>query len=225
MVLVAGQRDSPEAEAALAALCQRYWYPLYYYLRRMGRSPEDAQDLVQGFFVRLLEKKYLGDADRSKGKFRSFLLMALKAFVADEGDKAKAQKRGGGHEIVSLDEESTEMRYRVEPVDRKSPEKAYECRWAMLLLERVLERLEGEFSSSGKARVFEALKTFLTGEKSEKTYAEIVQALGMSEGSLKVTVHRLRARYRELLRDEVAQTVDGAEAIDEEIRYLFAALS
>jgi RNA polymerase sigma factor (sigma-70 family) len=209
----------------LARLCQSYWYPLYFYVRRLSHGPEDAQDIVQGFFAQLLEKQYVGDVDPKKGKFRSFLLVALKRFMANQWDRANRQKRGGGQQFVFLDAENVETSYSVEPADRSTPERAYEKRWAMLLLARVLDRLEEECSAAGKARVFEELRVFLTGDKTERTYAEIGQRIGMSEANLKVTVHRLRQRYRELLREEIAVTVDSPEAIDEEIRNLYLALS
>jgi RNA polymerase sigma-70 factor (ECF subfamily) len=223
-VLSAGQTNSPEADTALARLCQSYWYPLYVYVRRLGHSHEDAQDLVQGFFARVLEKNYLKSADPNKGRFRSFLLVMLKGFMSNEWDRTNRQKRGGGVQIVSLNADDTETRYLAEPIDEMTPEKAYDQHWATLLLSRVLDRLEKEFLAASKATVFDELKVFLTGEKSESTYSEIGQRIGMSEGNLKVTVHRLRQRYRELLRGEIADTVDGPEAIDEEIRHLFAAL-
>ena len=225
LVLLAGQGDAVGADAALATLCQKYWYPLYFYVRRRGHRPEDAQDLVQGFFARVVEKNYLQAADRTRGRFRSFLLTALNRFIANEWDRAHRLKRGGGRDIVSIDQEDTEVRYLAEPADRMTPERAYEQRWAILLLTRVLDRLDQEFSEARKARIFEELKVFLTGENGEGTYTQIGRRLGMSEGSLKVTVHRMRQRYRELLRAEIGETVDSSEAIDEEIRHLFAALS
>jgi RNA polymerase sigma factor (sigma-70 family) len=221
---MAGQ-PSPQAEEALAKLCQTYWYPLYVFIRRQGHSPEDAQDLVQGFFAQAVQKGYFKDADQAKGKFRSFLLLALKGFMANEWDRANRLKRGGGQEIISLDAEQTENRYLAEPADPMSPEKAYERQWALTLLEQVLQRLGQEFASGGKAVIFDALKSCLSGEKSAKSYAEIGAKLGMTEGTVKVTVHRLRQRYRELLREEIARTVDTPEAVEDEIRELFAALS
>src|SRR6266705_2775390 len=225
VVLLAGQAQSTQADAALARLCQTYWYPLYVFVRRQGRNHEDAQDLVQAFFARVLEKNYFKDAEREKGKFRSFLLMALKRFLANEWDRAIRLKRGGGQTIISLDEERTEGPYVVEPTDDASPEKAFERRWALTLLDQVLKQLEAEFADAGKATLFAELKCFLSGESSVSTYAEIGKRLGMSEANMKVTVHRLRHRFRELLRLEIANTVDSPEAIDDEIRHLFAALS
>jgi RNA polymerase sigma factor (sigma-70 family) len=225
VVVLAGQGQSAPADAALAKLCQTYWYPLYVFVRRQGHSQEDAQDLVQAFFARVLEKNYFKDADRDKGKFRSFLLIAVKRFLANEWDRANRLKRGGGQTMIPLDEERTEARYAVEPVDEASPEKAFERRWALTLLDQVLKQLEAEFADAGKAAIFAELKAFLSGESSGSTYVEIGKRLGMSEANMKVTVHRLRQRYRELLRLEIANTVDSPEAIDDEIRHLFAALN
>jgi RNA polymerase sigma factor (sigma-70 family) len=224
VVLSAGKPNSPDAQAALAKLCQTYWYPLYVFVRRQGQSAEDAQDLVQGFFAKAIEKNYVADAEREKGRFRSFLLIALKRYMANEWKRDNRDKRGGGHEIISLDEQNTEMRYRSEPVDESSPEKAYERQWALTLLQQVLDRLSSEFSAPGKAEVFEELRVFLTGEKGG-SYAEIGARLSLSEGAVKVAVHRLRQRYREVLRLEIANTVSSPEAVDDEIRNLFAALS
>jgi RNA polymerase sigma factor (sigma-70 family) len=224
VVLQAGGNDSPQAAAALASLCGAYWYPLYAYVRRQGHSVEDAQDFTQEFFARLLERKDLRLADRNRGRFRTFLLASLKHFLINEWNKAKRAKRGGGRALLSLDAEETETRFRAEPADNRSPDKAFERRWAMVLLDRVLDQLQGEFVVAGRGPVFEELKTCLTGEDNESTYAEIGRRLGMTESNLKVTVHRLRQRYRELLRKEIALTVAGPEAIDQEMRDLFAAL-
>jgi len=224
VVLQAGEQASPKADAALARLCQIYWYPLYVFVRRQGQNSEDAQDLVQGFFARVLEKNYLKDADPAKGKFRSFLLIALKRFMAKEWDRANRLKRGRGHQVISLDGENTEFRYRAEPADALTPEKAFERQWALTLLDQVLGRLEAESAAAGKTELFNELKTLLSGEKGGSSYAEIGAKCGMSEGAIKVTVHRLRQRYRELLRLEIADTVGSPEEIDEEMLHLFAAL-
>jgi RNA polymerase sigma factor (sigma-70 family) len=224
VVVSAGNPNSPGAQAALARLCQTYWYPLYVFVRRQGQSAENAQDLVQGFFAQAIEKNFVASAEREKGRFRSFLLISLRRYMVNEWKKANRDKRGGGHEFISLDEQNTEMRYRAEPADESSPEKAYERQWALTLLQQVLDRLSGEFTAPGKAEVFSELKVFLSGEKGG-SYAEIGARLGMSEAAIKVSVHRLRQRYRELLRLEIANTVSSPEAIDDEIRNLFAALS
>jgi RNA polymerase sigma-70 factor (ECF subfamily) len=225
VVMAARNNDPAHAQAALAKLCRAYWYPLYYYIRRFGHSPPDAQDLTQEFFARCLEKDYLLAAERERGKFRSFLLIALNRFLSNERDKAHCQKRGGGLEILSLDAEATESRYVAEPADEMTPEKAFERRWAMTVLEQVLNQLEAEFSEAGKAQLFKELKIFLSGEKSESPSSEIALRLGMTEGALRAAVYRLRQQYRQLLRKTIAQTVDGPEAIDDEIRQLLAALS
>jgi RNA polymerase sigma factor (sigma-70 family) len=225
VVLHAGEQSSSQAAAALGKLCETYWYPLYLFARRQGQPVEDAQDLVQGFFARVVEKDYIAVADRNKGTFRSFLLLAFKRYMANEWDRANRLKRGGGQAIVSLDEQNTEMRYREEPVDEMSPEKAFERRWAVTVLDKVRERLENEMAAVGKAKIFAELKAFLSGAATEDTYADLGNRLGMSESSIKVTVHRLRQRYRELLRLEIANTVANPEAIDQEIQDLFAALN
>ncbi len=227
VVLQAGQAGSPDAGAALAGLCRAYWYPLYAFARRLGRSPEDAQDLVQGFFEKVVEKNYLGAADPAKGRFRSFLLLAFKRFVANEWHRSQRQKRGGNHEFLSLESESgdTELRYRSDPADELSPEKLYDRHWARTLLEQVLNQLDKEYVQAGNGRVFQELKIFLTGEKGERPYADIARDLGVAEGTLRGTVFRLRQRYRELLKREIAKTVDTPEAVEDEIRQLFAALS
>ena len=225
VVLDARRDDSTQAQAALAKLCQVYWPPLYAYVRRSGHAPEDAKDLTQEFFARLLEKDYLKAVHQEKGKFRSFLLLVLKRFLANQRDHANCQKRGGGQEIISLDEQDTEQRYLSEPADGMTPEKDFERRWAMALLEQVLIRLQEEFNAAGKSDLFRELEVFISGEKTQHSYAEIAARLGMSEGAVRVSVHRLRRRYRELLRLEVANTVDTPEAVDAEIRQLFTALS
>jgi RNA polymerase sigma-70 factor (ECF subfamily) len=224
-VLSAGEDSSPAARQALEQLCASYWYPLYSYVRRNGHRPHDAQDLVQEFFGRFLERKYLRHADRNRGRFRTFLLTSLKNFLVNEWNKANREKRGGGRQPISLDAEETETRFLAEPADERSPDKAFDRRWAMVLLGTVLNHLEAEFAAAERGQVFEELKSCLTGEDNESSYAEIGRRLGTTEGNLKVTVHRLRRRYRELLREEIGRTVDGPEAIDQEMRDLFAALS
>lgn len=224
VVLQAGEADSPHASEAMARLCRAYWYPLYAYVRRQGHSMEDSQDLTQEFFARLLERQSLRSADPARGRFRTFLLTSLKHFLINEWNKANRAKRGGGRQIISLDAEETETRFRAEPADNRSPDKAFERRWALVLLERVLDQLQEEFAAAERAQIFEELKSSLTGDGSGSSYPEIGLRLGMSESNLKVTVHRMRRRYRELLREEIARTVETSEAIDEEMRDLFAAL-
>ncbi len=224
VVLEAGQSDSAQAAAALGKFCQTYWYPLYVYARRLGHQPADAQDLTQEFFARLIAKEYLQGLEPQKGKFRSFLLIAFKRFLANEWDRAHRQKRGGGQRLLSLNETGIEERYQTELVDQHTPEKAYEYSWASTLLENVFARLSAEMAAQGKGGLFQDLKIFLGGHREGDSYAEVARRLGMSEGTLRVNIHRLRQRYRELLRLEIAPTVDGPEAVDEEIRHLFAAL-
>jgi len=225
IVLQAAETDSPQAAEALARLCRAYWYPLYAYVRRQGHTVEDAQDLTQEFFARLLERKSLRLADRTRGRFRTFLLTSLKHFLINEWKQANRQKRGGGLQIISLDAEATETRFQAEPADNRSPDKAFERRWAMVLLDRALDQLQREFAAAERGQVFEELKATLTGQDNESSYAEIGGRLGMAEGNVKTAVHRLRRRYRELLREEIALTVEDPEAIDEEMRDLFAALN
>ena len=223
VVLQAGSRDSPQANAALARLCQTYWYPVYTFVRRLGHGAEDAKDLTQEFFLRLLEKEYLKSLDREAGKFRSFLLVVLKRFLANEWHRANRQKRGGGRQIISLDEEDTELRYLNEPMDDRSPERIFDLRWALALLAQVVNRLQAEMAEAGKEDLFCVLKDFLGGDTGA-SYAEVAGRCQMSEGALRVTVHRLRRRYREILREEIASTVASLEQIEDEIRHLFLSL-
>jgi RNA polymerase sigma-70 factor (ECF subfamily) len=224
--LVAAARD-PTASAArdaLAALCSTYWYPLYVFIRRQGYRADQAQDLTQELFARLLEKNFLRGVDRGKGKFRSFLLAACKHFLANERDRARAAKRGGGKPLLSLDFSGAESRYHREPASADTPEKLFERRWALTVLEQVLARLGGEFARAGKGKDFEGLKGFLTGGKDSVPYATLAAQWGTSAGAVKVAVHRLRKRYRELLREEIARTLDQDGRVEDEIRDLFAAL-
>lgn len=223
IVVAAGAADSQQAHRALEHLCTAYWYPLYAFVRRQGHSPHDAQDLTQEFFTRLLARNVLGDADPAKGRFRSFLLGALKHFLSDEWDRARAQKRGGGVQPISLDAESAESRYRLEPADESSAEKIYERRWALALLDEVLKRLRDEFTRDGKEHVFEELKSALTGGK--VPCAEIASRLDVKEGAVRTAIHRLRTRYRELVRAEIAETVASPSDVDAEMQHLFAALA
>ena len=224
MVLTAGRDDTPQAQDALEKLCHTYWHPLYAYVRRRGYSPADAEDLTQEFFAWLLERKWLGRADQQRGRFRSFLLTSFSNFLANEWDKARTQKRGGGR-IVSLQREEAEASYACEPVEHLTPEQSFELRWALTLLERVMSRLSAEFAQDGKAELFVALKPCLLGERSAHPYAALASKLGVTEGSVKVAVYRLRQRYRQLLRNEIAHTVAKPGEIEEEMRYLFAVLA
>jgi RNA polymerase sigma factor (sigma-70 family) len=220
VVLTAGQVDSPDAQQALGMLCRTYWYPLYAFARRQGRSAEDAEDLTQGFFARLLEKGSIGQADPARGRFRSFLLASFKNFIAEAHRQASRLKRGGGQSAVSWDAMSAEERYQAEPKDESTAEALYEDRWALTLLETAMERLGAELTAAGRERVFVELKGQLWGESGVVSYRELSGRLEMSEGALKVTVHRLRQRFRELLREEVANTVADAGEIDDELRHL-----
>jgi len=224
VVMQAGT-DSPSARQALETLCRNYWYPLYAYVRRQGRGPHDAQDFTQGFFARLLEKNYLADVQREKGRFRSFLLASLKHFLANEWDRERALKRGGGQRLIALDDDSAESRYRQEPKDELSADKIYERRWALTLLDQVLSRLQSEFEADGRLNEFEVLKQYLSAGRTSVSYALAAENLETTEGAVKVAVHRLRKRYRDLLRAEIGQTVATASEIEAEIRYLFTALS
>jgi RNA polymerase sigma factor (sigma-70 family) len=220
VVLAAGQTQDAQAREALSTLCQTYWYPLYAYVRRQGQSPDDAQDLTQEFFARLLARNYLGEVRREKGRFRSFLLAALRHFLANEWDRRRRQKRGGGQPPVSLNLEGAETRYRLEPADPLTPERIFERRWALTLLEKVLQRLAQDYAAAGKQALFAQLESCLTGERGGLSYAELATRLKMNEGAIKVAVHRLRHRYRALLRSEIAQTVATPGEVEEEIRHL-----
>jgi RNA polymerase sigma factor (sigma-70 family) len=216
---------SPQAENALSILCQSYWFPLYCFVRRQGQNPHDAQDLVQGFFAKLIEKNYFKDARQEKGRLRSFLLLALKRFMANEWDRANRHKRGGGQEIISLNLDETESRFLAEATQYSSLERDYDRQWAIALLDQVLTQLQQECIAAGTDRMFDELKIFLSGEKSERPYAEIARQLGVAEGTLRGTVFRLRQRYREILLAKIAETVETPDAIEAELRDLHAALS
>ncbi|MBE7502710.1 MAG: sigma-70 family RNA polymerase sigma factor [Verrucomicrobiales bacterium] len=221
VVLKAAQAVGPEAEAALASLCETYWFPLYAFVRRQGHPPHDAEDLTQAFFARLLERRYLDGLEREGGRFRSFLLTALKRFLANEWDRVRAAKRGGRRSIVSLDGESAESRYEVEPSHALTPDKVYERQWAQALLDRVMGLLRDEYARAGKAEWFTALSGTLGRPRGEAPYRELATGLGTTEAAVKMAVQRLRARYRAVLRAEVAHTVARPEEVGEEIRHLF----
>jgi len=225
VVLTAARSDTTHARAALAQLCEAYWYPLYACVRRKGYSPPDAEDLTQAFFAQVLEERFIAAADKEKGRFRSFLLTRLNHFLADEWDRLKAQKRGGGQRLVPLESGTAETRYRIEPTDRRSPDKLFEYRWAVTLLERVFERLRQEYEADGKAALFDELQGCLTQARAAVPYAQVGARLGLSEGALRVAVHRLRQRYRDVLRAEIADTVSGPEAVEEELCHLFRVLA
>lgn len=224
VVIQAGQKEEHRAKEALEQLCRTYWQPLYTYVRRQGYLPEDAQDLTQEFFARLLARKTFALANPQRGRFRSFLLASIKHFLAHEWEKARAQKRGGGMQLIPLQFDTAETRL-IQPVaPGETPDRAYDRQWALSLLDVVLDRLRQEYAGAGREPMFIGLKDTLTGERSEIPYCELGGQLGLSEGAVKAAAHRLRQRYRELLRDEIAQTVAGPAEIEEELRQLFAAL-
>jgi len=214
---------SPESREALETLCRHYWQPLYAFVRRQGHSPHDAQDLTQEFFARLLGKNYLAAVERQKGRFRSFLLAALKHFLANEWDKLRAQKRGGGKTAIFIDAAAAETSCAGALAAEETADRIYDRRWALTLLERTMQRLEQEYQS--KARAFERLRPALIGERDSLPYAQIARELDSTEGAVKAAVHRLRQRYREILREEIADTVASKSEVEEELRQLFSALS
>ena len=223
LVVAAGDPGRKDAQSALVSLCENYWYPLYAYLRRRGYPTDQAQDLTQEFFMRVLEGRYLDHADPEKGRFRSFILTSLKFFVADEEDRRRAHKRGGGV-LVRLELSSGEERYQREPAHDDTPERIFERRWALSVLDRVVERLRDEFVRHGRPEHFERLKVFLLGQ-SDAPYTTLAREMNTSEGALKVAIHRLRKRYRELFRQEIADTVADPADVESELRYLAGVLS
>lgn len=224
-MLKAGRDPTPGSRAALAELCELYWPPLYAYARRQGHPVEEAQDLTQAFFARLLEKRYVQAADPQRGRFRSFLLASFKHFVANERDREHAQKRGGGQPPVSLEFDAVEDRYAAEPLTNLTPEAVFERQWALGVIDRVLAALGAECVKAGKAPIFDHVKDLLVGEKSPGGYAAIADTLDTTEGAIKVTVHRLRRRFRHLLRVEIEATVSDDSEIEDEIRHLIAVLT
>jgi DNA-directed RNA polymerase specialized sigma24 family protein len=225
LIVAARERDTPQAHQALSHLCESYWYPLYAYIRRRGHTADEAGDLTQGFFARMLDSDFFGAADPTKGRFRAFLLASCKNFLANEHDRAGALKRGGGRSPVSINVGSAEGRYSLEPSHDLTPEKLFERRWAVALLDHALARLRKEFTDKDKGGQFDQLRVYLVGERGGPSHGKAAEELGMTAGAVKVAVHRMRQRYRELLREEIAHTVEGPQQIDEEIRQLFAALS
>jgi RNA polymerase sigma factor (sigma-70 family) len=224
VVLSAGHKSSPRSDQALAELCRTYWYPLYAYVRRQGHSREDAEDLVQSFFARFLEKNYLDGVSSERGKFRAFLLACLKHFLANEWDKATRQKRGGTALRISLDWQNANQRYQLEPQDVASPDRLYDREWAQALLERVLARLKQEYTAAGKGDLFDHAKNSLMGTGEGAPHVEAAVELGLDAGALRVSVHRLRKRYRDTLKEEIAQTLSDPAAVQEELRSLKEAL-
>ena len=224
LVIAAGDREHADSQAALEQLCRDYWYPVFAFIRRRVADAHEAQDLTQAFFARLLEKNYLADARRERGRFRTFLLTATQRFVTKEWAKARAQKRGGGRVPLSLDFASGETRYAIEPADQTTPEREFDRRWALQLLQLVDQQLRDEHTRSGKADEFEQLKPFVAGEPAE-TYEQLAQRLSISAGAARTAVYRLRQRFRELIRAEIAKTVATEADIADEVRRLFDALA
>ena len=224
-VMRAGQTEGVAAHEALSELCRTYWYPLYGFIRRQGHEPPEAEDLVQSFFTRLLEKNFVGEARQEKGKFRSFLLTALKRFLANEWDRQHAQKRGGFHTAVEIDQAMAEKRFNAELAHGFQPDVLFERQWATTLLESVMTRLQEEYITTGRARLFEELRSSLVKEESARPYAEIAARLNLTEPAIKTAVHRMRGRYREILREEIGKTVSSPDEIEEELRHLFATFS
>jgi RNA polymerase sigma-70 factor (ECF subfamily) len=216
--------DFNRASAALDELCRGYWFPLYVYVRRRGHSPEESEDLTQGYFATLIERNYLAQADRTKGKLRSFLLTTLKHFLADEWSKASARKRGSGRTSISLDAARAEERYALEPVDEDSPDRLYEKRWALTLLDKVLNTLSDDYSGTGQSKLFERLKGFLAWNSAGAAYHQAAIDLGMKENAVRVAIFRMRRRYGDLLRAQVAETVTSPDDIRAELEYLLGLL-
>ena len=225
VVMTAAQSDPARAHDALEHLCRLYWYPIYHFVRRQGNSTHDAQDFTQEFFARLLEKNWLAHADQSRGRFRTFLLLVLKRFLASEWHRANAQKRAGNLHCLPLQLDNAETRYLNEPAASGTPEHAFERQWALTLLETVLRQLRNDYEQDGNSRLFEALKPTLMGRRETQPYATLAANLEMSEGAVKVAVHRLRERYRERLKAEIAHTVASPADVEDEMRHLFRVLS
>ncbi len=225
IVLAAGDAQNQDSRIALARLCQTYWIPLYGFVRGQVSNIDDAQNLTQEFFTELLEKNYVGTAVPQRGRFRAFLLTALKHFLSKQWEKERAQKRGGGKSPISLDFAAADSSLNLQPASGMTAEQLYDQQWAITLLSRILERLESEFEQAGKLRQFECLKGCIVGDHTGTTYADVAATLGTTEAAAKQATSRIRRRYREMLRDEIAETVETTEAVDDEIRNLFVILS
>jgi len=225
IVLAAGSESTVRSREALASLCETYWYPLYVYLRRWGHSVEDAEDLTQGFFTRVLERDLFQVASPERGRFRSFLLTSLKHYVANEREHAQAQKRGGGVPPLPLEFETARSRFLREPRDDSTPESVFDQRWALTVIDRVVMQLRADFSGRGKEELFDRLKVHLVGSESQTSYRETAAKLGMSESAVRVAIHRLRQQFGELLRDEIGQTVTTRQEVEDEIQHLIRSLS
>jgi RNA polymerase sigma factor (sigma-70 family) len=224
-VLAARGSATTESRLALEALCRTYWYPLYAFVRSLGLTPDDARDLTQAYFAEFLEKGFLDNCDPSRGRFRVFLMTSIRHFLSKEREKSRAWKRGGRAELLSLDETELEGRYRAEPVDRLTPEQIFERRWALTLLENSLARLRDECVVAAKERQFERLEAFITGERPAITYRAAAMDLGISEAAVKMSVHRLRERFGQILRETMAETVADAQDLDDEVRYLLGVIA
>jgi len=224
-VLAAGEAGSAQAEAALSRLCQTYWIPVYAFIRKRGHSPEQAQDFTQEFFAGFLEKNYVAKASRERGRFRVFLMISVENFLHNQHDKALAQKRGGGQKLLSLDYQDAEERCRVEQVDETDPARIFEQQWAATLLQTVLNRLRDEFAAEGRAGLFEDLQAHLWGDAASIPYPQLAQKCGLTASNVKTIAHRFRQRYRELLREEIGQTVAKPGEVDDEIRHLMRIVS
>lgn len=222
-MLAAGGRHSPQAGRALEELCRTYWYPLYAYVRRRGYNREDAEDLTQAFFARLLAHNFLAELDGNKGKFRAFLLAAMKHFLANDWDKARAQKRGGGTPFLSLDWQTADTQFQIAADKTPRPDQAFDREWAMTLLAKVIERLQQECEAEGRSAQFTELKVFLTLDRGDGSYTGVADRLNLDETAVRVAVHRLRKRYRQLLRGEISQTLSEPADLEEEMRALFGA--
>jgi RNA polymerase sigma-70 factor (ECF subfamily) len=225
VVLAAKDKTSPDCAQALGTLCETYWYPLYAFIRGSGYSPQDAQDLTQGFFARLLAKDFLRLVEPERGRFRAFLKMALKRFLAHEWERGRAEKRGGGQACLSFDTAMAEQRFQAEETDTLGPDQIYDRQWALTLLGEVTARLEREYAAAGKAGDLRELKPYLAAERGTIPYADIARELHTTEGAARVAVHRLRKRFRQLFREVIAETVSGAERVEEELRHVVAVLS
>ena len=225
LILAAGHQSNAKSSEALASLCETYWYPVYAFVRRQGYAADAAADLTQEFFARVLEKNYFRDADPARGRFRSFLCAAVRHFLSNERDRARTLKRGGPLPPISLDAEHAEGRYLLEPRDDLTPEKLFDRRWALLLLERALARLRDQHAAAGKIELFDQLKGYLTGDRADVPYADVAKTLGMSDGAVRVAVHRLRRQFRDALVEDIAETVSDSADVDAEIEYLLKAVS
>ena len=224
-VLAARDAPSTEARQALEGLCRVYWYPLYAFVRRQGHDADESRDLTQAYFAELLEKGYLDDYDPESGRFRVFLMISVKHFLSKQRDKALAWKRGGRADVVSLDAQEVEGRYRIEPVDRLTPEQIFERRWALTVLERALARLRREQEDTDRGKEFARLEGFLTGRQATTSYRDVAAELGTSEGAVKTSIHRLRQRFGQVLRSEIAETVSSPAEVDDEVKHLLGVIA